>query len=77
MLFAVELTRANASWIYAKGEPYRVIAALELYATLLCILVFGGEWKARKAGSVTLSRVTDNLGNAFCLTRLMSSKFPS
>ena len=32
--FSVRLTPTNSPWIYCRGEPYRVIAALELFATL-------------------------------------------
>lgn len=75
--FAVELNRRNAPWAFARGEPFRTIAALELFATLTCIVTFGDEWPTAAAGAVTLSGVTDNLGNAFVLARMMTSKFPS
>ena len=38
--FAVELTKANYPWMFHRGEPFRVIASLELLATLICILAF-------------------------------------
>lgn len=41
---AVELSRESAPWAYSKGEPFRAIAALELYATLMSIVAFGDSW---------------------------------
>ena len=74
--FAVDLNKKNAPWIYAKGEPYRVIAALELYTTLVSLMVFGPAWPRGCGSTIILSGLTDNLGNTFCLSRLMKSKFP-
>ena len=74
--FAVDLNRANVPWAFARGEPFRTIAALELFATLVCITTFGDAWPAGASGEVVLQGVTDNLGNSFALSKLMSSKFP-
>ena len=74
--FAVDLTMANAPWAFARGEPYRTIASLELFTTLVCITAFGDAWPAGSAGEVRLQGLTDNLGNSFAVTKLMSSKFP-
>ena len=73
--FSLRLTRTSAPWAFSRGEPFRVIAALELFATLLCIVVFGGSWEGSRGG-VGLSGVTDNLGNTFALAKMMTSKFP-
>ena len=73
--FSLELTRENAPWAFSRGEPFRTIAALELFATLLCIVAFGDKLQSRR-GMVGLSGVTDNLGSTFVLARMMSSKFP-
>ena len=54
--------------------PFRTIASLELFATLLCVVL--RSWPTGAAGAVRLQGLTDNLGNTFALTRLMSSKFP-
>ena len=74
--FAVDLTKASAPWAFARGEPYRTIASLELFATLVCVTTFGGAWPAGATGEVRLQGLTDNLGNTFAVTKLMSSKFP-
>ena len=74
--FAVELDRQNAPWAFARGEPFRTIASLELFATLLCVKLFGKEWPTGARGVLRLQGLTDNLGNTYAMTRLMSSKFP-
>ena len=74
--FSVVLDRKNAPWAFARGEPFRTIASLELFATLLCVKLFCGSWPEGARGALRLQGLTDNLGNTFALTRLMSSKFP-
>ena len=74
--FSIDLDRKNAPWAFARGEPFRTIASLEMFATLLCVVIFGEAWPWGAAGGLVLEGITDNLGNTFALTRLMSSKFP-
>ena len=76
--FAVELNKKNAPWIFHKGEPFRLIASLELLATLLCLLVFD----IRKEDPDETSKVTlgggstDNMGNMYLIRKLMTTKYP-
>ena len=74
--FSVSLTKATAPWAFSRGEPYRTIAALELFGTLLCILAFSDQWPRSAKGRAMIAGSTDNQGNAWVLSRLMSSKFP-
>ena len=74
--FAVKLDRRSAPWAFSRGEPFRTIAALEMFATLLCLMVFGDAWPAAAHGSLQISGVTDNAGNTSVVSRLMTSKFP-
>lgn len=76
--FKVVLDRASAPWAYRRGEPFRVIAALELLGTLLSIKVFiaKGERVARAMGKISAGASTDNQGNRFVLNRFMTTKFP-
>ena len=37
--FAVRLTRKNAAWAFARGEPFRTIASLELLGALVGVMV--------------------------------------
>jgi hypothetical protein len=73
--FSVDLNKANAPWAFSRGEPFRTIASLELFATLLCIVTFGDAWPEGARGEVVLQGITDNLGNTFAVSKLMSSKF--
>ena len=75
--FSLKLDRRTAPWAYARGEPFRSIAALELFATLLTFVVFSPRWPTSSRGSIGLTGLTDNLGNSFAVARLMTSKFPS
>merc|ERR1712102_11877 len=74
--FSVTLDRKTAPWAFSKGEPFKVVAALELYATLLCVMVFGDAWSKAASGGITITGATDNQGNSQVLGRLMTSKFP-
>ena len=60
--FAVDLDKRNAPWAFARGEPFRTIAALEMFATLICVMAFGDGWAAGTGGALVLQGVTDNLG---------------
>ena len=53
-----------------------MIAALELFASLLCIVAFSDQWPEDAAGGILLAGITDNRGNSFIANRLMSSRFP-
>ena len=75
--FAIRLTPVNSPWMYCRGEPYRVIAALELYATLFGVVAFmssDDQWDGSAA--ITGSASTDNKGNAYAAAKLMTTKFP-
>ena len=74
--FSVVLTRSSAPWAFSRGEPYRSIAALELFGTLLSIMAFAGDWPEAARGRFRLSGATDNQGNTWVLNRLMTTKFP-
>jgi hypothetical protein len=74
--FSVDLNKVNAPWAFSRGEPFRTIASLELFATLLCVVTFGDAWPVGASGEVLLQGITDNLGNTFAVSKLMTSKFP-
>eukprot|EP00913_Durusdinium_trenchii_P028161 g26404.t1 len=75
--FSFRLNRKNAAWAYLKGDPFRSIATLELIGVLAAVMVLspGAEWAAGDA-AVTLSALTDNLGNTHVLRKFGSSKYP-
>ena len=75
--YALELTEATAPWAYCRaGEPYRTIAALEAMAVLLSVIAFGSEMPSSQRSHTTVTGVTDNRGNSFSLSRLVSTRFP-
>jgi len=76
--FFVKLDEESAPWAYEKDrQPFRVVASLEALAVLVATLTLteptaGGV----RRGTVLLPLMTDNRGNSFALTRLMSTKYP-
>ena len=75
--FALEIKKEDFGWAFAKGSPKRAIAALELLATLMCIKTFGSNHKGTKQRNCSLTASTDNLGNTFIVSKLLTTKFPS
>jgi hypothetical protein len=74
--YGVTLTKANAPWAFARGEPFRLIASLELFATLMSVIAFADRWPRSAKGRVQLTGITDNAGNTFTVSKMMTSKFP-
>jgi hypothetical protein len=57
--FSVRLSRSSAPWAFSRGEPFRSIAALELYGTLLSLMVFSPGWPKDLTGMISVSGQTD------------------
>ena len=76
--FSVQLTRSSAPWAFARGEPFRTIASLELLGALVGLVVLVPEGKSRgdQAATLSLSCGTDNRGNAYLLDRMLTTKYP-
>ena len=74
--FSVSLDRSNAPWAFSRGEPFRTISAIELFASLISLMVFSDGWVGKQKGVIHLTGMTDNSGNTSVLTKLMSSKNP-
>ena len=73
--FSVMVDEKLAPWLFVKGgSPKRVIAALELLATLLAVKI----WTKKGQAGVTamMKAYTDNRGNSFALKKGMSTRFP-
>ena len=76
--FSVKVTRKSFPWLYAKGEPFRTIAASELLAVTIAVIVFGPEARwAGADGRLSITGFTDNSSNAFLVDEFLSTKFPS
>ena len=74
--YSLRLTRADIPWAYTRGDPFRSIAALELLATLVCVLVFEPREPTLAGGLISLTAAGDNQSNGFTLDRLASTKYP-
>ncbi len=74
--FSERLTRHNAAWAFSKGETFRTIASLELFATLLSVIAFNPLMKEGIESDLTLCGDTDNQGNASLASRMSTTKFP-
>jgi hypothetical protein len=76
--FSVALTRKTAPWAFARGEPFRTIASLELLGSLVGLMVLVPDVDPRGETSATLSLScgTDNQGNAHLLDRMLTTKYP-
>ena len=76
--FSVQLTRSTAPWAFARGEPFRTIASLELLGSLvgLMILVPPEVPRGETSAVMSLSCGTDNQGNTHLLDRMLTTKYP-
>ena len=64
-------------WAFAKGDPGKVIAALELLATLVGVRLWVPEGNAKKTSRVAIRGYTDNQSNEALLRKAMTTKLPS
>ena len=76
--FSFQITEEDCPWAFAK-DPFRVIATLELVATLvgLILLVPSDLNQMEGNGSVAVGCGTDNRGNALGTEKWMTTKYPS
>jgi hypothetical protein len=74
--FHLVLDRSNAKWAFHAGEPYRSIASIELFTTLLSVILFDNR---NRDGIIQLSCIdgqTDNRGNTFAISKMLTTKYP-
>ena len=74
--YAMEVREDWAPWAFIKKDLKRTIASLELLGTLLCVKLWGARMKESGRGSGHLTGGTDNQGNSYAVSKLMSTKFP-
>ena len=77
--YSLRLTKKGSPWVFAYGEPYRVIASLELLATLICIMILVPHCQTR-GGQLVLGTArpiasTDNKGNKYVAQKLLTTNF--
>ena len=74
------LTKQNAPWAFQRGEPFRVVASLELLGALVSVMTLlpEADWSrpADSSGIVTIGCATDNQGNSFLMDKLLTTKYP-
>ena len=72
------MTVENAPWAFAKGEPYKVISALELLASTIALMVFGLPEVLPTPGmaKVAVTGDTDSQVSASVVARGASTSFP-
>ena len=75
--FSLEVLDSWAPWAFAKGDPGKVIAALELLATLVGVRLWVPDGDAKKTSREEVRGYTDNESNESLLRKAMTTKFPS
>ena len=75
--FSLEVEKSWAPWAFAKSSPNKVIAALELLATLVAVKIWVPTSERRQATRMAIRGYTDNQSNEALLKRHMTTKFPS
>ena len=61
--FSLEVVESWAPWAFAKGDPGKVIAALELLATLVGVRLWVPDGDAKKTSRVAIRGYMDNQSN--------------
>ena len=75
----MKLDRVTAPWAYARGEPFRAIASLELLGSLLGLMLLVDEVPGGSpflGGKISVGGNTDNSGNRFAVTKMLTTKWP-
>ena len=71
------MDRSWAPRTFSKGDPKKVIAALELLAPLVGLRLWVPEGEDRKTSRVAIRGYTDNKFNESLLKKPMTTKYPS
>ena len=74
--FSVVLTQDTAPWAFWKKQPFKTIAALELFASLLCVLAFKDRVPKGTPAGLVLTGITDNQGNQSVVRKCMTTRYP-
>ena len=73
----MEIRKEDFPWVFSKhNDPQRVIATLELLATLLAIIIFDYKEEDFWTSTCTISADTDNQGVTLAMHKFMSTKWP-
>jgi hypothetical protein len=77
--FAVTLDKVAAPWLFERGHGSRTIATSELIGTLIGVHLFTDKpdpGRGPTKGVMKCQGGTDNQGNTFVVSRLLTTKFP-
>ena len=74
--FSLQVDRSRAGHS-TKSSPNKVIAALELLATLIAVKLWIPDSEDRQASRVALRGFTDNQSNEALVKKAMTTKYPS
>ncbi len=75
--FSLEVDKSWAPWAFSKSSPNKVIAALELLATLIAVKFWVPESGDRQNSRVAIRGFTDNQSNEALVKKAMTTKYPS
>lgn len=76
--FSYRLCPRIAPWAFCKkGQAFRVISSLELFASLLCVMLFNPDESHGAEVVVQMRGVTDNKSNEALVIKNMTTKFPA
>ena len=71
------VTRQWAPWAFSKESPNKVLASLELLATLIAVKLWVPDSKDRQVSKLAIRGYTDNESNKALVKKAMTAKFPS
>ena len=74
--FATRLTPTTAPWAYVKGEPFKTVAALELLATVVALMVFAPSNQDHSQGIIAVTGHTDSMVSSMVVGKGMTTAFP-
>ena len=75
--FSLEVDSSWAPWAFSKSSPNKVIAALELLATLIAVKLWIRDSDDRQSSRVAMRGFTDNQSNEALVKKAMTTKYPS
>ena len=73
--FSEKIERSWADWLFVKKDLKRIIASLELLATLVAVRLWT-KTDSRSNGVCWIRAGTDNQSNTYAISKMMSTKYP-
>ena len=74
--FSERLDKHWAPWLFVKRDLKRIIAALELLATLIAVRLWAPHSDKPGRGAAWVRAGTDNQSNSYAVSKMMSTKYP-